>query len=249
MSRLRLLAGKRDPWTPWVIPRSKLVGFYDAEVNSTITQSGGAVSAISDLMNPSVNFGQGTGANQPALITSPVTGRQVIKPDGVDDNLIASAVTPYPTNVPCEFIFIGTQQTASGGSNEVVVSLGNGTANGSMTLTKFPQLSLRFALGSGSAAVTPATPAGSATGACIMHGKWDGTNAYSGINGVFTAGQAIAMSLTATRSRLFAGSNTSAASFGAMAMSALLIIKGNLTATEWTTLLAATWTRQRLGLA
>lgn len=89
-NRARLLMGKRDPWGPHVLSRSKIYGYWDAAVPGRITSSAGAVSSwVDDISN--INTAQATGASQPTLTNGWIYG------DGIAKCL---QLSPVPASIP-----------------------------------------------------------------------------------------------------------------------------------------------------
>ncbi len=70
-----------------------LVAWYDADDDSTITDSAGAVSQWDDKSPNQFNLTQGTGANQPTTDATTMGGKNIITSDGGD--FVSNASVPY----------------------------------------------------------------------------------------------------------------------------------------------------------
>lgn len=239
--------GAAFSWDPTQLG-AQLVGFLDAEDNTKITTVSGAVSAFTDSVSGGT-ITQATSSSRPLLQTSPLTGRQVVQADGVDDNLTGSVPAAWPLSGATEWIWIGTQEaTAGDGVTRNAVAVGSGTAAVSQFLLRVSTNNVfRAQCGNGTTSTFAQVPSSSpATGRVILGGKWDGSTVYASVNGVFGPSAAIAQATNNTRLRLFANATSTPGGFWQGGMSAFLVINGNLAAQDWNNL--QVWASKRLGL-
>jgi hypothetical protein len=95
---------------PEVFLGASLLGFWDAERNAMITQSGGLVSSWTDVVGGYAAV-QATAGSKPTVSATGFNGRQAVALDGIDDFLELIGV-PFPTGAsPCE-IWALVDQTA-----------------------------------------------------------------------------------------------------------------------------------------
>lgn len=112
---------------------SGLIGWWDADDLSTITQAGGVTSQWNDKSGQGNHLIQGTGAAQPAVISSGRNGRAVLRFDGSNDLMTTSgAIGGSGVTV----IFVG-KSTKSAGNVRIICGTGRGSpqTNGGFDLT------------------------------------------------------------------------------------------------------------------
>ena len=114
------------PWTPADIVTS---AWYDATDESTITESGGAVSQWADKSGNDNHVTQGTGVNQPTYTNNIVTF------DG-DDFMFNSSPTGLPSGTDSGAIYIVTELDSNTGAWGNIVSYGNGNIGEARTLLR-----------------------------------------------------------------------------------------------------------------
>lgn len=91
--RRRLAQPARVSWSPLDFG-ADLLAWFDASDTSTITETGGAVSAWADKSGNGWDVSQATGASQPTTGSATLNGRNVVSFDGTDDFLTASSISP-----------------------------------------------------------------------------------------------------------------------------------------------------------
>lgn len=144
-------------WSPWALGTS-LFAWFDAEIDASVTQSGGLVSAWQDVVS-SFSVIQSNGSQKPVYTTGSFNSRPGIIFDGVDDRLQgANFPASYPSGgAPgwiwglvsqeagagvvsrCDVLSYGSQTTTNntrrlcrvttGGVNRAVSGIGDGTNN------------------------------------------------------------------------------------------------------------------------
>jgi hypothetical protein len=88
-----------------------------------------------DLSGNGRHATQATAANQPAIVTGALNGRQVRRFDGVDDRLnVNSLASVFATNDPPISIFVVSRQTQSGGINRQMLMMSSSDFNTFMLL-------------------------------------------------------------------------------------------------------------------
>jgi hypothetical protein len=234
-------------WDPTQLG-APLVGFYDFENNAKITTVSGAISAITDSANASNSLTQSSTAARPALQISSQTGRQVAQFDGAGTFLQAAPVpATYPLSGATEWIAICTQD-ASDATARQVIGGGSGSLGASQGLTRQATTNrLQVAGGNGSTAVSAlGPPTALASGRCILRARWDGGNELAEVNGFAGAAVALGQTMANTRFRVGATSSATPGAFWLGAVSAILIINGNLSVADLNNLYV--WAAMRLGL-
>jgi hypothetical protein len=228
VSRAHLLAGKRDPWTPWVIPRSQLLAWWDAEQVSTISESSGAVTEWRDLMRGYAPTASTTA--RPTYDATGFNGRPVLTFDGVANCLTLTGVpTGLPTGAsPCELWALVDQTSLATGNNRVVFGWGDGSAAGvsNRFMSKTVSSSAnRARVGSGNGTVLTASVEATMdfTGRHVVRAVIDGTNIRIEIDGVASVKAAAAPVTATTRFRIGSFFAASASGFFGGGMNSLLV--------------------------
>lgn len=230
-------------WTPASISSATPRGFIDFEDNSKITTATG-VSQITDTISGS-NFVQATAAAQPLLITSATTGRQVASFDGTDDNLaIASIPTNWPTGSTAGG-FAVVANCPSSASTLTLFAYGGASASSHRGLQRLADLGFRALVGDGGSKTADNSSVLPSSGRHIVTVPISATQFSCDVDGSVGALTASVPATGTSRARIGCGASTSAASFFAGEISAVVVWSGTLDATDLQNLYL--WGSSRLG--
>jgi hypothetical protein len=235
--------GGTAAWSPDALA-TNLLGWIDAEHGSTVTQSGGLVSAWADIVGAR-SYAQATGSSKPAYSTTSFNSRPGITYDGVDDELTLGS-SPYPLSGAFE-IWGLVEQTALPADVTARTFFGYGTGTASVTLLMrrlssggFNRFSAVIGNATSGLAVTHSTA--DFSGKCVVRLTLDGVNATPYVNGVAGTPVAVAASITAGRSRVGANASPTAAAFWQGGVNNI-VITNPLSAADATLMLAYQKTR------
>jgi hypothetical protein len=231
-------------WTPASITSATPRGFIDFEDNSKITVATG-VSQITDTISGS-NFVQATGTAQPLLITSATTGRQVASFDGTDDNL---AIASIPTNWPTGSTAGGFAVVANYPSSATTLTAfayGGSSASSHRGLQRLADSGFRAFAGDGGSKTADNTTVVPSSGRHTVIVPISATQFSCDVDGAVGALTASVPATGTSRARIGCGASTSAASFFAGEISAVVVWTGTLSALE--TQYLYLWAGTRLGL-
>ncbi len=238
-------------WTPADFASVTLVGYYDAEDNSKLTNVADKCSAWVDSANALNILLQAVGASQPAIVTHALTGRQVLQFDGTDDQMTL-APCPYATTGNLSILVVGVQdalpadtttrhsvstgsngstnglmcqRVVSGGTNRARTSTGNGTGlNNGNSVSPVVLMDNRF----------------------IFVGTWASTTQVCMLNGAGpSASNTATMTGDVTRFRIGANPTATAGGFWSGAISAVLYVTGVISAQDLNQF--HIWAARRLG--
>ncbi len=109
--------------------------WLDASDSTTITLSGSSVTQWNDKSGNGYNVGQGTGANQPALISAGQNGLDVIDFDGSTDRLVRTTATNLLRNVVSATIYVLRLHDASPTTERLSVFIQSGGALARASIT------------------------------------------------------------------------------------------------------------------
>lgn len=213
-------------WSP-VALGSSLLAWWDAEVSSSLTTSGGNVVTWADLVGGYAPT-QAVGGSRPAYSASGFNGRPVVTFDGVDDELTLTGVpSGIPTGAtPCEMWGLVDQTAlAADTTGRYVVCYGNGITTGARSLQRVVvsgQNRPRIGAGDGVAAPN-STLAADLSGRKLIRGIANGTDIVVEMDGTRSTPTASVPATATSRLRIGAGASTSAANFFQGGMSALII--------------------------
>jgi hypothetical protein len=231
-------------WTPASITSATPRGFIDFEDNSKITTVTG-VSQITDSISAS-NFVQATTTAQPLLITSATTGRQVASFDGTDDNLaIASIPTDWPTGSTAGG-FAVVANCPSSASTLTLFAYGGSSASSHRGLQRLGNSGFRVLVGDGGSKNADNTSVVPSSGRHIVIVPISATQFGCNVDGSIGALTSSVPATGTSRARIGCGASTSAASFFAGEISAIVVWTGTLNALE--TQYLYLWAGTRLGL-
>jgi hypothetical protein len=166
-----MLAAQRSLFTGAFNPLSLSPALWLSDTGSNPAQ-------WDDLSGNGRHATQATAANQPAIVTGALNGRQVRRFDGVDDFL------RYPDFYQANVTVMAVYQPAAIGTQQHVIRKGLGVANTlEYALRASTQTQATF-VASTSATGVVANSAKASGGNWIIHtGVFDGANARSGVNG------------------------------------------------------------------
>ena len=111
--------GPNVPWTPAEITTQM---WYDAADTGTITESGGAVSQWDDKSGNGYNLTQGSGVDQPQLVTSGLNGVDCLQGDGVNSFMSV----PYVWPASDFSVFVVGEYVSSSGTEDSIFGYGIG---------------------------------------------------------------------------------------------------------------------------
>lgn len=232
-----LYGGGAFTWTPADFSSVTLVGYYDAEDNTKITDVGGACSAWVDSANGANIVAQGTAASRPTIVTNATTERQVLQFDGTDDSLVL-APCPYTTAAGnLSIMVVGIQDALPANTTtRYSVTTGASTTNGLMLPRTVVSGNNRFSTitgnGAGGSNASGSAP-GFMDGRFIGIGSWATTLQSAQLNGATAASANNAvMTGDTTRFRIGASAAVSPSGFWNGAISAILYVTGTLSATD-----------------
>lgn len=240
---------KAPTWTPADFASVTLVGFYDAEDNSKLTNVSGAASAWVDSANGSNTVAQGTSSSRPQIVaTHAQTGRQVLQFDGTDDNL-ALAPGPYTTSGNLSILCVGVQDALPADTTaRYCVAAGSSTNTGLMLQrtvgSNINRFGTRTGNGAGGSNQAPNTNA-VMDGRFIGIGRWDASVQLAILNGIAGAQNAATMTGDTTRFRIGASPATAPGGFWSGAISAVLIVSGAMSVLDESNF--TIWAAGRLG--
>lgn len=185
--RLRLLAGKRDLFSPYHIPRALKYSEWDFERTPQITTSGSAITAFVDPIT-GASFSQGTGSAQPTLAATGFNGRQCATFDGGDSlrNTTALATLGWPTSGAFEIWALIEPVLVTGvfGTTFAYPNAGNGGI-ALQTRLDVDGVTTRARAGVGTGSSTATVDfIGFAVGRLLLRLVSDGTNCRLDANGV-----------------------------------------------------------------
>jgi hypothetical protein len=109
--------------------------WLDASDTSTITESGGFVSQWNDKSGNGYNVSQGTGANQPNLISAGQNGLDVINFDGTTDRLARTTATNLLRNVVGGTVYVLRLHDASPTTERLMLFIQSGGALARVSIT------------------------------------------------------------------------------------------------------------------
>jgi hypothetical protein len=240
---------KAPTWTPADFASVTLVGFYDAEDNSKLTNVSGAASAWVDSANGSNSVTQGTSSSRPQIVAShTLTGRQVLQFDGSDDNL-ALAPCPYAVTGNLAMLVVGVQDALPADTgNRYAFSAGASTNTGQMLARAVSSGVNRFQTrtgnGAGGSNIGP-TAAYPLDGRFIGIGHWASTTQQAVVNGAAGSQNVATMFGDTTRIRIGAGPGAAPSGFWNGAISAVLYTTGTMSAQDESNF--TVWAAGRLG--
>lgn len=217
-------------WTPTALGAS-LLGWWDAEDASTITQSGGIVSAWNDKV-ASYSLTQATGSSRPTYSASSFNSRPAVSFDGVDD-CVELASVPFPVNANASELWLLVDQQTLAADGNIRTAFGYGAV--AATARQLQRLSAtgnkaRAATGDGAAAQL-AQNAGDFSGRCVVRAIIGATTTNCHLNGVATTDVAVVPATTAAgRVRIGANTSTTAGQFAQVGVSAALVTSSLSTA-------------------
>lgn len=210
MSRLRLLAGKRDPWSPWVVPRSLQGDWWRAEdrpVAALVTDDGaGLISSWAGCINRLALTASGTARGQYSA-TGFAGAYPAISGNGTTVVMNRESTAGLPTGTTPGFIaFIGGPFTAS----DTIIQYGGGGTSvvRGIETASAPLLRAR-------AVNVVATSAATGLTAMIVLFIMEATRLRLRVNGVETVVTNVLGSTTSIRARFFATTAASPTQFAA----------------------------------
>lgn len=231
-------------WTPASISSATPRGFIDFEDNSKITTATG-ISQIVDSISASA-FVQATADAQPLLITSATTGRQVASFDGTDDNLaIASIPTNWPTGSTAGG-FAVVANCPSSASTLTLFAYGGSSASSHRGVQRLADLGFRALVGDGASKTADNGAVLPSSGRHIVTVPISATQFSCNVDGSIGALTSSVPATGTSRARIGCGASTSAASFFAGEISAVVVWSGTLNDLE--TQYLYLWAGTRLGL-
>ncbi len=244
--------GKEPTWTPADFASVTLVGYYDAEDNSKLTDVAGKCSAWVDSANALNILLQAVGASQPAIVAShALTGRQVLQFDGTDDQMTL-APCPYATMGNLSILVVGVQDALPADTTtRYLVSTGQSVTNGLMCqrVVGSSQNRARTATGNGAGGTNngnSVTPTVLMDNRFIFVGTWASTTQVCMLNGAGpSASNAATMFGDTTRFRLGASAAGTPAGFLSGAISAVIYVTGVISAQDLNNF--HIWAARRLG--
>lgn len=214
------------PSSPWLLGAS-LLAWWDAESDSFVQQSGGAVSAWIDAVG-GYTASQGTGAAKPTYGTASFNGRPGLSFDGVDDCLTLVGPTFLPTgSTGSEFWLLFDQAAlASDTASRDLCAFGTGNAlarqaqiRGNSTISQ-----ARALAGDGTGTVTNSSSTTNAFGRHVTRYVFEPTQTWVEVDGTASTPSAVSLN-TPTPDRLRIGSiaNITPSVFAQGVMGACLI--------------------------
>jgi len=102
--------------------------WLDAADIATITESGGSVSQWNDKSGNGFDVAQGTGANQPTLITAGQNGLDVIDFNGTSHNLIRTASMPLVKDVAGATVYVVRSSDVNATASRACFALATATS-------------------------------------------------------------------------------------------------------------------------
>lgn len=237
-------------WTPANFASVTLVGYYDAEDNTKITNVAGKCSAWVDSANAVNSVTQATGASQPSIVaTHALTGRQVLQFDGTDDQMTSPGVCPYAVTGELSIFVVGVQDAlVADTTTRYMVATGVSTTNGLMLKRVVASSTNRFQTTTGNGA-GGSNNSGALTTAMnnrfFSVGVWATTTQTARLNGIAGLAGTAAMFGDTTRFRIGASAAATPAGFWHGAISAVLYVTGTIGAQDLNNF--AIWSARRLG--
>ena len=233
--RLLLRAGRRADWHPLVLPRTVLVGFFNADDHGTVNMTddgAGLISTWKDCvsgMAPTAAAGA-----RPTWASNSFNGAYAdVGFDGTDDCLRTTTFTPLPTGSAASEVWAVVRQSAVGAvspSPRGIMRYG-GTSAGTIRALECANVGSVNRLRVTETATNINDASTLFEGHFIVGGRWNGTTQRGRINGSDTnpASTAIsALTTGTTRLALGSGNATTAANFLQGGIRYLFFIAGAL---------------------
>lgn len=187
------------------------------EAPSTLTVSGGLVSEWRTIKNAYAAV-QATEAARPAYGATGFNGRPVVTGDGVDDFLSYEGVGNFPTGAtPREIVLVIDQPALPADTTQrTPFSYGSNLNAGTVQVQRLVASGVnrgRVIVGDGASSVAPQNASADFSGRCLVRCIIEATRARIDINGVEGSWSDVVPATGSVRTRLFASTAGSVASF------------------------------------
>lgn len=218
------LTGSQSTVGPQQFLGASLLGYWDAEDASTITQSGGLVSSWRDKV-AGYDAVQALGASKPVYSATSFNSRPGLSFDGTDDELTLGSV-PFPVNADASEFWLLVDQQAAVADTTVRYAFGYGdTQNASRRSgrTVVTGVNRGLAVTGTGAANVQLSPPGDLTGRHVIRQETSGTATTISQDGTASAPSAAVPATTNVRTRIGAASVAPASLFWQGQIAAVLV--------------------------
>lgn len=215
------------PWSPYQMPRSILLAYWDAELAGLITQSGGAVSSWKDAVG-GYDMAQGTGSAQPLYGATSFNNRPGVSFDGINDCLLLSTgLTWLPSGSAGseDWFLVDNQMLGSQATTGTFGAWGNGASTNSRRTNGIGVAGVfqaRNLVGNGSVSQGSGSSV-DGTGKHVIRAVTEPTQVWIEVDGIAEPPFAITAATTAGRIRMGADASSTATAFGKFVLNTRII--------------------------
>jgi hypothetical protein len=222
---LLVAANQPSAWTPFALG-SSLLGYWDAEIPSTLTLSGGNVATWTDLIGGYAPT-QGTANSRPAYSATSFNGRPGLTFDGTDDYLELASV-PFPTGATPSEIWVLASNAALPADTMArsTLSYGGNSVNTRRQVLRFVVTGTnrgRADAGTGAAGVTATDGVVDYSGAHVIRGIFTATAVDVQVDAQAATSSPVVPATGTTRTRIGANTNGTVAGFWQGTINAVIV--------------------------